>query len=853
MKTLRSTFFLFLLTTTCFLHHATSADYSQWSLPEGAIKRLGKGMIYGNISFSQESSLLAVASSIGVWLYDGYTGEEVNLITNHAGPITSVAVSPDGKTVACSSASEFYLWDVDTGILNLTISGHTRDIENVAFSPDGKTLATADGYDETAKIWDVSTGAMIRSIKSHTDYVNCIAFSPDGKTFATGGEDDETATIKLWNSSNGELEATLTTSEESALWGVQDIAFSPDGSKIASCQGWWYYGDTTVKIWDVASLALQSTLRGHVKSVNSVSFSADGKTLASGSYDNTVCLWDVDSGTYKTTLISHRHVVNSVEFSPDGRTLASASRDGTVILWDAESLKERTTITEHTAWGSGIAFSPDGKKIVSGCSDTTVRIWDIFSGRNVSTLRGHRGQVVSVAFSWDGLTIASSGSTSLDSAWDYGDNTIRLWDAKTGRQKSIIIGHRDYGGSLTFSPKDNILVSADRSKFILWDITTGNSLWTVTGEQNDNFRVAFSPDGSTLALSNQSEVHLFDIATRRLIKTFTTYWQTYNYIVYSPDGQRIVKGGSGDEVHLLNVNSGDIKTIATGHIGRYPQINAMFGPDNRTLITTGNDGDRTIKFWDVVSGQEKMSIQGIPNGVHQIKFSPDSSTFATLDEWGTILIWNYHSITNPHRHAADVNGDGAVDIADLVIVAMNFGKMGINTSDVNGDGIVDIADLLIVASALDIVRAGPLSKRRNLDITPTRNEIQNWLTQAQELDTSDVGMQRGIQFLEQLLLALAPEKTILLPNYPNPFNPETWIPYQLSESSDVTIEIYSADGQLIRRLDIGKQSAGLYQNKGAAVYWDGKNGTGEPVASGVYYCTLTAGQYSATRKMLIRK
>ena len=103
------------------------------------------------------------------------------------------------------------------------------------------------------------------------------------------------------------------------------------------------------------------------------------------------------------------------------------------------------------------------------------------------------------------------------------------------------------------------------------------------------------------------------------------------------------------------------------------------------------------------------------------------------------------------------------------------------------------------------------------------------------------------------MIALAPQKTALLPNYPNPFNPETWIPYQLSESSDVTIEIYSSDGQLIRTLELGEKTAGLYQNKGTAAYWDGKNETGEGVASGVYYYTLTAGQYSATRKMLIRK
>ena len=859
MKTLRLTFFLLLLTTTCFFHRAFSADYTQWRLPEGAIKRLGKGMIYGNISFSQDGSLLAVASSIGVWVYDGYTGEEVGLFTNHAVPITSVAVSPDGKTVACSNASEFYVWDVDTGNLKLTISAHTSDIESVAYSPDGKTLATVGGYDATArgydtsaKIWNASTGALIRSIDANTDFVNTVAFSPDGKTLATGGEDDEISTIKLWDTSNGELKSTLTMEEESVVWRVREIAFSPDGSKIASCEGWWHSGDTTVKIWDVASSQLQSTLRGHVQGVYCISFSADGNTLASGSIDRTVCLWDVESGTYKTTLTAHRNRINNVAFSPDGRTLASSSQDGTVILWDAESLKKRTTITEHTAWGAGIAFSPDGKKIVTGCSDTTVRIWDTFSGRNVSTLRGHRGEVVSVAYSSDGKTIASSAGFSPDRQWVYGDDTIRLWDAETGTQKSVLIGHGDYGGSLTFSPIDNILTGTRDSKLIMWDTTTGHSLWTLSVDDKDFLTDAFSPDGKILGICSQREVNLYDLTTRQLIKSFSVPYQSYSNITFSPDGKAIARAGSDDEVHILRVNSGDIKTISIGHSGRYPPVSAVFGPDNRTLIT-GNAEDRTIRFWDVVNGEQKAIIHSIPNGVHQIRFSPDGSTFAT-DTWGgTILIWDYHSIINPTRHRADINGDGIVDIIDLVYVARNFGQIGANLADVNGDGIVDIADLLLVVGALDVAIAAPLAKSRNLEITFTRTDIQNWLSQARQLNTSDIISQKGIQFLEQLLLALTPEKTTLLPNYPNPFNPETWIPYQLSESSDVTIEIFSSEGKLIRTLDLGEKTSGLYQSKGTAAYWDGKNEIGEPVASGVYYYTLTAEQYSATRKMLIRK
>ncbi|MXY28000.1 T9SS type A sorting domain-containing protein [Candidatus Poribacteria bacterium] len=104
-----------------------------------------------------------------------------------------------------------------------------------------------------------------------------------------------------------------------------------------------------------------------------------------------------------------------------------------------------------------------------------------------------------------------------------------------------------------------------------------------------------------------------------------------------------------------------------------------------------------------------------------------------------------------------------------------------------------------------------------------------------------------------MLSEAAPKETVLLSNYPNPFNPETWIPYQLAKPAEVTVTIYAADGKLVRRLALGHQPAGVYQSKSRAAYWDGKNDVGESVASGLYFYTLKAGEFTATRKMLIRK
>ena len=200
----------------------------------------------------------------------------------------------------------------------------------------------------------------------------------------------------------------------------------------------------------------------------------------------------------------------------------------------------------------------------------------------------------------------------------------------------------------------------------------------------------------------------------------------------------------------------------------------------------------------------------------------------------------------------DVNLDDVVNILDLVSVAANLGDEGTDlAADVNGDGIVNILDLVAVAGAFGNA-AAPASNPQTLAML-TAADVGHWLAQAQTLDLSDATSQRGVLFLEQLLAALAPKETALLPNYPNPFNPETWIPYHLAEDAEVALTIYDASGIMVRRLDLGHQSAGFYESRSQAIYWDGRNDFGENVVSGVYFYTLSTGEFTATRKMLISK
>ncbi|MBD2775387.1 eIF2A-related protein [Iningainema tapete] len=404
-------------------------------------------------------------------------------------------------------------------------------------------------------------------------------------------------------------------------------------------------------------------LEGHKASIISVSFSPDGKTIATASKDKTAKLWSLD-GQQLQTLHGHTEQVLSVNFSPNGKTIATASGDKTFKIWNLNGKLIRT-FTAHNGEIYNIIFSPDGRLLVTASADQTVKLWNQ-EGQLLKTLKGHTADVLSVSFSPDGKTIATASQ----------DGTAKLWNLK-GQLLKILRGHDGWIWRVRFSPDGKTIATASDDKTVkLWN-QEGQLLKTLKEHGGSVYDVNFSPDGKTIATANEDgTIKLWNLDAQ-LLQTLKGHNKQVNSVSFSPDGKTIATASRDGTVKLWSQDIEELNIISRGHQDWI--FDVSFSPDGKTIATASKDG--TAKLWRS-NGQLLQTLKGHKVTVNRVSFSPDGKTIATASQDGTAKLWNLNGLL---LHTMKGHKDG--------VSSVSFSPDGKIIATANSDGTVKLWSL----------------------------------------------------------------------------------------------------------------------------------------------------------------
>ena len=616
------------------------------------------------VAYSSDGKRLASGSDdTTVKLWDAGTGKDVQTLRYHTRSVTAVAFSPDGKKLASGSTNDTFtmhvvIWDLDGNKLfrtlpaqpgrvhglafspdseRLVVSGDSgparvwqietgkqllalpvgNDLD-AAFSPDGVRLVTARGA--KVMVWDAAEGKELLSLEGHAGPVTQIAFSPDGSKIASGYQD---STVRVWSSHTGQLLTAFRAHKS----GVTDVAFSPDGARLVTS------GDTILTIWDIASSQPLAILRGHTQRVTGVAFSPKGARLLTGSEDQTIRVWDAADRGRSLALTGHEGAVAGVAFSADGRTLASAGGDGVVRLWETPSGRPLLPLAEHKGAVLCVAFRPGSRQLASGGADETILLWDQTTRKLERRLVGHKGAIRGVAFNLDGTRLASASA----------DATVTIWDAGTGQALESIAAHNGWVNGVTFRSDGRQLASAGEDRLVkVWDAVSGEQVSVCAGHAGSVTSVAFSADGAQLVSgSDDRTVRVWDAQTGQALAILRGHPSRVTSVAFVPGlpAGRVVSCGSDRTVRLWDVSSGQQLLTLPGH--QEAVLAVAVSADGGWLATGG--GDRTVRMWDGRFEQSMRTLTGHVQDVTVVTFSADGRLLASGGGDRIIRIWDFHT------------------------------------------------------------------------------------------------------------------------------------------------------------------------------------------------------------------
>jgi WD40 repeat protein/predicted Ser/Thr protein kinase len=638
-----------------------------------------------HVSFNRDGTRLATASKDGWFrVWDPATGQELFrrrfADSEGAGPYPFVDFLPDGRLLSMSWRGKARVWKPDASdappdaeapvgeanVAWLSPSGGyvvwtnwettppelwgwdfprkrtperllKREVGNIAFSRDGRLIAVPV-EDADFVTWDVARRSVVRRFSGHSAQPTAFAFSPGADRVVSGSFYPESE-VRLWTTEGKPIHRQNVHRNS-----INDLAYSPDGSRIASASL-----DQTIGLWHGATLEPLALLRGHTGKVLQVQFTPDSSRLVSLSDDQSIRLWEAARGDPVAVLHGHTEVIIHFALSPDGNTLASASNDGTVRLWDLKQAEARNGLRGHTSYVYDASFSPDGTQIASAAWDGTVRLWDARTLRECAVLKQETGKnpiVQCVVWSRDGRRLAAVAQQHFVHIWDAKERKkLRTLDVPTGHWKADIRAAFHPDGTLLATGSSNGMV-------VLWNPETGDKVAQWNGQHRLDAdtafvsEVAFSPDGQTLATAGADNVlrlwRVADVLAGRMAEpraALKGHTDFIRRVVWSKDGTWLATASQDRSVRLWSAD--EQKEIAL-----LPHGSLVYGlalsPDGKRLAS--GCADNTIRIWDLATRDQVAELRGHNAYVKSVAFSPDGEQLVSSSGDYTVRVWDTLSV-----------------------------------------------------------------------------------------------------------------------------------------------------------------------------------------------------------------
>ena len=735
------------------------------------------------------------------------------------GYVKAIQFSPDGRWLAIGTTAFLELYEAQTYQLSRTIE---MNVDALEFSPDGTEMLVADG--DLLHRLDTTTGQVVETLTGGEDHISDLAYSPDGKQIASI---DKRGVVRLWEKDR----KAFTFRRIHPRWEDYALLFSPDGEQLI-------VGAYDIEIWDIATAQLVGGALTDSR-VTSLVLHPDETQFAIGTAEGQIEL-QVLGTCNRTALIDGNDVeveglrgkveIESLAFSPNGQTLIVGFYDAVIGVWDTvnqgwtrswitktrpnEEFKgwERTDGVspdyETRHWSPLLTLSRDGRTVVA-LADRFANVgrWEVDTGKLSGRFEGY-GYSSMIGFSANGERFATMH-------WGI----VRVWDTVT----TEIIAEMQYdNGSYVVALSPNgkyvAITHADR-RITVWDVDTATVKHVLPGAAW-NRALTFSADNRLVAaVTYSSLIRVWEVETGEKIAELAARdvgsgFSGFGPIRFSPNGNWFAASGH-NAIAIWETQGFTLQHVIKWLSATNRYFNSLeFSPDSRWIAGyTGRPGYR-IKFWNIET--EEIDLELPTGAVSTAGFSPDGRWFTTSiygPDWDThapgVQIWDTKTgqlladLSPPYRQII-FSPDGKT-----VAVAYDDGRLHLVPIEAEPH-----------MSHVILVTAKPIA------------DEPGWLP----LDPPEVV-----------------KRDALLPNYPNPFNPETWIPYQLAAASSVQIRIYDLMGWRVRTLDLGQQPAGAYLSQNRAAYWDGRNALGERVATGIYFYRLETDDFTATKRMVIVK